>query len=217
MIGLTVGIVLFVSAALIANILQSIFRYSYTACPVLFVGLFGVFLYGALWTVGYVPPFILLVGVIAVAISYIVMIQYLVLYWKPMKKLFGSDTVPVVYSGIIAPQLTGQVVKVGEVVLQDVAAWLIVGGLFMLVDSIPTVTSIFTIIVFLLHIPGVWVFGKVYGVYFLVMSTALAFLVPLLYQVDTFGFLYFYALHLAGYVFMYMLMGLIGCLIQSKK
>lgn len=62
----------------------------------------------------------------------------------------------------------------------------------------------------ILHLPGLWVFGRIYGWYFLIMSTALAFLVPLFYMLGIQGFLYLYALHLSGYVIMYILMGYLG-------
>lgn len=210
MTELVVGITLFCVTAIIANILQSCFRYRYESNPFIFLGLFSL---GLIAVSLYVPEMARLIAnmyVLLVASLYVFVIICLVYYWRPMQNLYAANYVPVAYEGLIKPKPIGQIVKAVEIVLQDVAAWLIVGGLLTLSISFLETTLIFTAIVMTLHIPGIWVFGKIYGWYFLILSTILAFLVPLLYVVGPQGFIYVLALHLSGYVFMYIMMGCWG-------
>jgi hypothetical protein len=204
------GIALFVTAAVIANILQSYFKYRYETTPLIFIAIFLTPLGIASLFITQVSLLLLHFQIVIIAVLYITTIILLARFWQPMQNLYGSHTVPAGYKGLIKPKLSGQVVKMFEVALQDTSAWLIVGGLFLLPLSFIEVAVIFTVIVTILHVPGLWVFGKVYGGYFLIMSTALAFLVPLFYTIGLQGFLYLFALHLGGYVIMYMLMGYWG-------
>ena len=204
------GIIIFVTAATIANILQSYLYFKYESHPLIYIALFLGCLGGG---VLYAPQILLLVlnvSVFIIAILYILIIIFLARFWQPMQKLYGSQTVSPGYEGLINPKFYGQVVKVFEIVLQDISAWLIVSGLFMLPLSFIEVAVVFTAIVATLHVPSLWVFGKVYGSYFLILSTGLAFLVPFFYQIGTQGFIYLYALHLGGYVTMYIVMGCLG-------
>ncbi len=131
--------------------------------------------------------------------------------------MFGSKSLPVTYrKEIIRPTLNGDITKVTEVILQDVAAWLTVIGLSSLFHSVSLVLVIFTGIVFFLHLPGLWIFGKIYGTYFLVSSTVLAFSVPLLLPFGSNGFVYLVSLHLTVYILMYLLMGYLGRRVHTK-
>ena len=217
MYGLIIGIILFLSASLVATLLQMRYQYSYTKNPVLFVSLFLICIGGACLFLKYIPPLSLIAGLIGIASMYVFGIPLLAKCWKPMQYLYGAETEPAAYQGIIHPEFSGQIVKVCEVALQDMAAWLIVGGLLAVSQSLFDTMLLFTSIVFVLHVPGLWMFGRVYGTYFLVLVTAVAFLVPLLYLVDTVGFVYLYAMHLSGYVSMYISMGLLGSYASLKK
>lgn len=172
------GIILFATAAIIANILQSYFNYRYESKPLIFIGIFLACLGTASIFVTQIPLLLLNFQIVIIAVLYIIIIILLARFWQPMQNLYGSHTVPAGYKGLIKPKLSGQFVKVFEIALQDTSAWLIVGGLFLLPLSFTEVAVVFTVIVTILHIPGVWVFGKVYGWYFLIMSTALAFYSP---------------------------------------
>jgi hypothetical protein len=214
--GLILGILLFLTASSLATFLQTRLGYSYTKHPVLFSGLFVAFLVGTLWSLDYVPPPLLVLGVSLLAAAYIVTITLLTKYWSPMRNLYGASSVPAAYRSLIQPELSGQLVKVSELLLQDTAAWLIVGGLLAVSHGMFVTALLFTGIVFILHIPGLWLFGWVYGSYFLILVTLVACLVPLLYQIDEYGFLYLYSLHLSGYVILYLVMGLLGSQTQNK-
>jgi len=125
--------------------------------------------------------------------------------------MFGGATIPKPYRDeIIRPKLNGDIVKVAEIILQDVAAWLTSIGLFLVFHNLLLVLVTFTAIVFFLHLPGLWIFGKVYGIYFLVTSTLLAFSVPLLLPFGSIGFICLVSLHLTAYILMYILMGYFG-------
>lgn len=211
MYGLIIGIVLFVSAALIATLLQMRYQYNYAKNPIVFICLFLFCIGGSFWFLNYFPPLFFVVSVGCIASLYAAGIPLLAKFWKPMQRLYGAETIPPAYrQGIIHPGLTEQTVKVTEVALQDMATWLIVGGLLAVSHSVYSTMLLFTGIVFVLHIPGLWMFGRVYGMYFLLLVTAVAFLVPSLYQINGVGFLYLYMMHLGGYILMYLFMGLLG-------
>ena len=214
--GLITGIMLFTSAALVATSLQVRYRLSYAKNPLLFLSLFLVCISVSCWTLNYVPSLLLMTSLIFLASMYVFGMLLLANFWKPMQRLYGAGTVPAAYQEIIHPKLSGQVVKVVEIALQDMSAWLIVGGLFTISHSVFYSMLVFTTIVFLLHIPGLWMFGRVYGTYFLVLVTMVALCVPLLYQASEVGFVYLYALHLCGYIAMYLFMALLGSCYKQK-
>lgn len=210
MFELLVGLILFLSAAAVVALLQIIFKISYEQKPFLFLTIFILLIIGAVYVMEFGFIHEILIGAILLAALYAGSIIGLVRYWKPMKNLYGADTVPTRYLGIVSPKPAGQFPKVIEVVLQDLSAWLIVGGLLTLTNSLSFTIIIFAAIVFILHIPGVWEFGKVYGNYFLILSTALSCIVPLFYLIGPLWFLAVYAIHLSGYIVMYLLMGFLG-------
>lgn len=130
--------------------------------------------------------------------------------------MFGADTLPLVHKGIATPTLPGDSVKVVEVLLQDIAAWLTVLGLLIYFDNLYFVIVVFTLVSCLLHIPGLFMFGKVYGSFFLISATFLAFTVPLFMSLGTDGLLYVFGLHLTTYISMYVIMGLFGNRTKAK-
>lgn len=204
------GIGLFVIASVIANLLQIRFRFTYESNPVVFVGLFvGLLTVTALYW-QYFPALSVAGVLLILAISYCVIVMLLKGYWQPMQSLYGAASLPSAYHGLIRPRVSGQVVKVAELLLQDTAAWLVVMGL-VLVSKTPIVPYVlFTIIVFLVHIPAPRLFGPVYGTYFLLASVALASVVPFLFSFGKIGFSLLYALHLSTYIAMYVLFGILG-------
>ena len=141
-------------------------------------------------------------GVIfGIAISFVCIVGW----WT---HFFASDlkyvqTVPSAYRDITCLSWRGAVPKTLEVLIQDMSAWLIVGGLFILFDSLLVVIALFSVAVFLLHVPGLHLFGSVYGGYFLVVATMMSVVVPLVYTFGQVGFLLTYAIHLLGYIVMY--------------
>lgn len=208
--GLIVGIVLFLAAFIAATVLQMHYKYRYSKNSVLFVTVFLFCIGGASWFLNFVPSITLITSLVFMASLYVVCIQLLVLFWKPMRNLYGAETIPNAYQDIIDATFAGQVVKVCEIALQDMAAWLIVGGLLATTHSLVYSMILFTSIVFILHVPGLWMFGQVYGSYFLILVSTVAFLVPLFYRIDRIGFIYLYALHLSGYIALYFFMGFLG-------
>lgn len=126
------GIILFAIAAILANILQSNFNYRYESKPLIFIGTFLACLGTASFFVTQIPLLLLNFQIVIIAVLYIATIILLARFWQPMQSLYGSHTVPVGYKGLIKPKLSGQFVKVFEIALQDISAWLIVGGLFLL-------------------------------------------------------------------------------------
>lgn len=125
------SIFLFISAAVIANILQSILKYRYESKPLIFIALFLVCIGSVSFFVNIVPTLLLQLPVLLIALMYIIIIICLAKYGQSMQSLYGAKSVSDGYEGLIRPKLQGQVVKVFEIVLQDISAWLIVGGLFL--------------------------------------------------------------------------------------
>lgn len=210
MFELVVGLTLFVMVAIIATILQVGVGYSYSRNPLLFSALYLVAIGLAAGVIGYSFDLPFLLVLIGIAGIYIVTISGLVRYWSPMQQLHAAHTIPSTYQGMVAPKLTGQFTKVVEVTLQDSSAWLIASGLLIISGSLTVSVLLFTLISFVTHIPGLWLFGKVYGSYFLIMVTLCAFLVPFLVSYGAVGYTILYTIHLSGYVLMYLFFGYWG-------
>ena len=151
---------------------------------------------------------VFLLGIL-VGLTYVALMS-LLRRFNFLTSLFGADTLPEIDKGIVTPHMSGDIIKVIEVFLQDVSAWLSVLGLLYIFHNVYAVVVIFTLVVFLFHLPGVYIFGKVYGTYFLVTSTLLAFIVPLFVQLGTHFFMYVFVIHLCVYLLMYVVMGYLG-------
>lgn len=205
--SLLAGSSLFIIASITATILQNRSDWTYSKNPIRFSVLFLVLLSAVAFVFKYKPSISIAISITILALLYILLVRCMVSYWKPMNSLHAAASVPKPYVGLVKPEFSGQFVKVVELLLQDVAAWLIVTGLFSVFFELDMVVFIFTLIVFLLHIPAPKLFGKVYGTYFLILSTTLAFLVPLLYQYGEVGFTALYLTHISGYILMYLLFG----------
>ena len=188
MFQLFFGVALFAVGMLTSLLLQKYIKYTYVKNASLFLGLFLVLLGYVSWSFEYLPLWYVCVGVSLLAICYSASIVMLAKYWGPMGVPYGIKTIPTIYRENLSPDGRGQLVKAVEVLLQDVSAWLIVGGLFAVTPSIAIGIVAFTVIVLLVHIPGMWFFGRIYGTYFLVMSSVLAFMVTYFYQQGDVGF-----------------------------
>ena len=125
------------------------------------------------------------------------------MWYVRVDKMYASETIPATYPDVITPTTTGSFVKFFEILMQDICAFLIVGSLLTALQSFALTVFVFTVIVFLFHLPSIKLFGFVYGSYFLGMSTLLAFCVPLLYWYGLLGLLFVLTLHVSMYAVMY--------------
>lgn len=208
------GFGLFVLAAAVANTLQVRYKFTYERNSILFICLYLFFLGGMAWYWQYLPDLFIVSVIIFLATFYCVTVSLLKKYWSSMQSLYGASTVPDAYYGLTHPRLRAQVVKVTEILLQDIAAWLIIAGLVVFLMPVLTYLT-FTIIVLIMHLPAPRLFGKVFGAYFLVVSVGLSAIVPFLFSLGETGFLLLYSLHLSGYVAMYVLFGTWGKVIHK--
>jgi len=208
MFPLLLGIGLFVSAVIIVTTVKSFFKITYDTHPYIYAGLFTSLLvlvhfsypiFSEKFAVGF-----LILGLIYCSVMSLFRVS------GHINKMFGTNTLPLVHSGIAKPTIQGDVVKVIEVLLQGMSAWLTVIGLSLLFGEMYLVILAFSLVVLFLHVPGLFMFRKVYGMYFLLTSTALAFTVPLFLQLGEIGFLYVFGIHLYVYLLMYLFMGKLG-------
>ena len=202
------GIGLFGLATIFTLTLKKVSHLTYNSNPFIFGCLFSFLLA----VVHYIYPLFSykeFLSAILVGLCYVVLMSLLQRF-NYLTSLFGAETLPEIDRGIIKPQRSGDIVKVIEVFLQDVSAWLTVLGLLYIFQNIYVVVIIFTLVVFLFHLPGIFIFGKVYGTYFLVTSTLLAFVVPLFVQLGTISLLFVFGIHLCMYLLMYVFMSWLG-------
>jgi len=115
---------------------------------------------------------------------------------------YGLETIPVPNRSIAQVEPKGGIVKLVEIFFQDVVAFTIVATLVIHTDGGILAITIFTLIVLAIHVPAIKYFGKVYGTYFLVMSTILAPLAFYLLQFDQ-GLYYLFAFHASMYIVLY--------------
>jgi hypothetical protein len=163
-----------------------------------------------LWYIGWIIVCVLILKFpwLIICIASIVALLYLAFLgvWKSVSSgtLKYVESIPGPFKELSQPTVWSAVPKTLEIFIQDVAAWLIVGGLCMYFTQWWMVAILFSSVVYALHIPGIKMFGPVYGRYFLYTSTTFAFVVPLVYQFGYLGFCFVYGVHIFGYVVMYL-------------
>ncbi len=106
---------------------------------------------------------------------------------------------------IVTVTPTSAALKSIDIVFQQICAYLIVFGLFSFGLSLPATIGIFMVSVFLMHLPSETVFGKFIGRYFLFVSTALSFVLPLAVSYDSRLVYVTFILHVLGYWLLYYL------------
>ncbi len=198
MVEAFIGVLLFLGVCGLVNIYKQKSHHSYSSHPWLFTTWYLTWL--GIIVLILLPPIWLICALVIQVSLYLVFLSL----WKRLSSgcLKHSYTVPSAFQEMTKPSVLSGIPKALEVSIQDLAAWLIVGSLLSYFTSVLVVALIFSTVVFLLHLPGVKMFGSVYGSYFLCMSTTFAFAVPLLYQFGYIGFCILFGLHLLCYVAM---------------
>jgi len=205
---LTLGIGLFVTTVILVTGIKKFYSVTYDSNPFVYIVLFVSLIAGT----QLLYPVVTLehsFWLFCIGLAY-VFVMLIFRYSGYIRSMYEAGTLPLVHRGIAKPTLVGDIVKVIEVLLQDIAAWLTVLGLLLLFDNRHLVIGIFTLLAFLLHVPGITMFGRVYGLYFLCLATLLAFTVPVFMMFGEIGFLYVFVLHLTTYLLMYLIMGYFG-------
>jgi hypothetical protein len=115
-------------------------------------------------------------------------------------KQFAYESVPEQHHEILVSTPRYVVVKFCEILFQDIAALVLVVGLYNLGFSTFTMSLIFAGFVFVLHIGTPFIFGKFYGGYFLLSGTLIAFFIPTLLLEIEGGFYALVSIHVLSYV-----------------
>ncbi len=143
-----------------------------------------------------------------VAISLIFLISvYLGLSYVWYKTLvalgvYGIETIPVENQNIVRVKPLADATKLVEILFQDVVALATVLTLTQITADNTLAILILTVIVFIVHIPGIKLFGRIFGTFWLFASTALA---PIAYYLLSFeqGLYYLFILHSSTYLLLY--------------
>jgi len=149
----------------------------------------------------------ILVGLLSIGLF--IGLEFLRGYSWTFHEYFRAETLPVAYRDLFQPRLSGITVKTSEIFFQDVIALVLVLALFNQFSLLVT-STIFVCLVALLHIPGLWLYGRIYGGMFLFYSTILAATVPWLLTTPLLGFVLIFSLHLLMYPVMMGVMYLMG-------
>lgn len=103
----------------------------------------------------------------------------------------------------LCPTVSGQVVKVTEICFQQLCALLVLSGMIVLGVGLVAMTVMFTLLVFIVHVPSFWLFGRLFGGFFVWSSTSLAMVYPSLLMYTASGFIYMLIVHVGVYVLWY--------------
>lgn len=133
---------------------------------------------------------LLLVTVIGVYVGF----SYLWSRTLDTEYIYGLHTVPTEYRSIVTVNPVADTTKLCEILFQDVVVLVLVLSLNSLFENTFIALAIFTCIVFAVHVPAVKFFGKIFGTYWLLLSTLLA---PLAFYLSGFqyGLYYLFMLH----------------------
>lgn len=112
--------------------------------------------------------------------------------------MYGVETIPPDHQVILKLNPLADTTKLIEIFFQDVVTLAIVVTLSQSEADINIAIFILTTIVFIVHIPAIEFFGKIFGTFWLIVSTALA---PLAYYLLSFesGLYYLFILHVSTY------------------
>jgi hypothetical protein len=196
------GIRLFAVSLGGANVSQSVFSWRYHSHPHIFAPWYLVALYGALVYLAW--PFSLTLALIMAGqgLAYVIAI-YILNHASWFDVMYKVDSLPVAFKDVAHPTVRTAIVKILEVALQDMIAIIIVQGLLEYTGSFYLAALLFSVVVFLVHVPSIWLYGRFYGGYFLLLSTLLASSVVLLVSYSAMGFAGVIAIHLISYLALY--------------
>jgi hypothetical protein len=203
------GVRLFVTSLGGANVAQSFSVWRYHTHPHIFSAWYLFFIYGALVFLAW--PFSSLL-VLVMVIEWVVYIGsiYLLNQTRWFDRMFKVDSLPEAFKDVAHPVVMTAAVKVLEVALQDMIAIVIAQGLLEYTGSLFISSLLFTSIVFLVHVPSLWLYGRWYGSYFLFLASLLASSVVFLVAYSATGFAIIVGIHLSCYFALYLISGLLA-------
>ncbi len=199
---LSFGIVL----GFVNSILKRQYAMSYTTAPVSYVVLYATSSIALLLMLANQQLFI--AGYETAVAICVLVAGYCVFGVMQHERMSGLDHcqmfgIPPTAQIELCPTAAGQTVKITEICFQQLCALMILSGLLALGLGLLAMTVLFTVIVFVIHIPSWWLFGRLFGGFFIWSSTGLATVYPTLMVYTSYSFTYMLMIHVAVYILWY--------------
>ncbi len=105
------------------------------------------------------------------------------LWWQhtlPVGDYAAAFEIPADFTHLLTMSPASAVVKVMEILCQQLCALMVINGLHLYEWSLPFITIVFVSVVWAVHLPGISFFGVWLGRFFLWSSTLLAFVYPVI-------------------------------------
>lgn len=218
MLDIVFPVALFIFVAAILN--GKLFlkrKYSYSEKAHLFIPILVV---SSILLLTLYDTFILVPSFTASLLILLVVFIYLafsMLWMRTIKRdeVVGIHTIPDDYHSIVVLNPLADTTKLFEIFFQDVVVLILVLSLTNYFDGNLIPLILFTFIAFIVHIPGIKFFGKIFGTYWLVLSTMLA---PLAFYLISFqyGLYYLFMLHASITLFLYIVIYILSKLKMRK-
>jgi hypothetical protein len=205
MLTILVAIGWFVFLAGLANILQYVYGVTYQKNWRVFVTLFlGFGVPGIYVTTGLSSseqlhnPIGIIIGCVSTATFLIIET-----WWSKhyvLNDMYRSDTLPISYHQLLAPNLGSALSKTSEIFIQDIVMLVVVTELLRFNISLGLAGLLFAVLVFLMHIPSPKILGRFYGVFLMLLATVIAPVIPFFMSKVELGFYLIFTFHLSVYV-----------------
>jgi hypothetical protein len=165
MIEILTAVGWFVLLAGVANVLQYFYGTTYKKNALIFVSLFLLGVCGIWYTTSlssitqFSDTLGILLGVLGVA-SYVTFCGW----WNrtfTLEQMYGVATLPKSYQQLLAPNANSALSKAGEILVQDVVLLVIVTELLRMNYSYLAAGGLFSVIVFIIHIPSPYIIGRI--------------------------------------------------------
>jgi hypothetical protein len=192
----------FLLVSAVANICQKHFGYSYERhwplhIALILGGIAAIHLYTSVLSTSYlIHPKGMVLGIIAASIF--MLAELLRGKYIDANQYWGVQALGGAYTGLLAPRLSGVSVKIIEIFFQDIVLLSISLGLLE-THSILFSSFCVVLVVFLVHLPGIYFLGRVYGVIFTVLATLFAVAVPTLVSSTSGAFYLIFSVHMLMY------------------
>jgi hypothetical protein len=122
---------------------------------------------------------------------------------RPVGDLTAQFKIPFGQEAMLEASAGSCFVKVWEIVLQQLIAYVIFLGLTMLQMPLIAISLIFAAIVCIVHYPGLRIFGPVFGGFYFAASTVISFAYPFIVQNPEWGWGVMVFIHTAVYAVWY--------------
>lgn len=124
--------------------------------------------------------------------------------------LFGHNTIPPEYQYLAAPSVTASVAKLAEIIFQNVLVFSLLTPALQS-GMAPLMVSVwFTAVALLVHVPALWLYGRVFAGFFLGLIALLAPLFPFIILSSSSALALLFAIHVLMYPLRLMVLFVLG-------